>query len=286
MDALAWYRQRDLTMWAVHGHRFDEPRPPRVHWWNLNATRDGERGQVVVQYMRQGHAVLREAGHDRPLGPGDLFLFAFGEDTSYGRPPDRPDWAGHDEHLSTDHVCIGGAGLREHWDLLRARHGSIIPLPGRSPFLAAMREAVEPGARPMAERVASLVVALAQAIEGAAGAGRSPVAQAIDAILADPCADHNLKAIAERCGCSREHLSRIFQEQIGTPPGVWMRRRRIERAITLLRDTDLPLGEVARRSGAGSLHRLARWTRTVHRQPPLQLRRWLHAEMVGGSPRA
>lgn len=278
MDALAWHRQRDQTMWAVHGHGFAEPRPPRTRWWNINRLRGGEHGQVVAQYLRCGRAVLREADGDRPLGPGDLFLFAFGEDTCYGRPPDRPEWAGHDEHLVTDHICLGGAGLREHWALLRARHGSIVPLPARSPFLAAMREAVEPGQRSMPERVAALVVALAQAIEGAAGAGRSPVAQAIDAILADPCADHNLKAIAERCGCSREHLSRVFQGQIGAPPGEWMRQRRIERALALLRDTDLPLGEVARRCGAGSQHRLARWTHAMRRQPPLQLRRRMRAE--------
>jgi AraC-like DNA-binding protein len=241
----------------------------------VNRTRSGP--QVVAQVLRTGRAVLREGGLEHAIGPGDLFLFAFGEDTYYGRPPDRPEWPGHDEALVTDHVTIGGAGLREHWDLLRARHGSIVHLPERSPFYAAMREAAEPGPGP--ERVAALVMALAQAVEDAAGAGRSPVAQAIDAILADPCAEHNLKAIAERCGCSREHLSRVFQQQIGTPPAQWMRQRRVERAVVLLRDTDLPLAAVAARCGAGGLHRLARWTHELRRLPPLRLRRRLREEL-------
>ena len=102
--------------------------------------------------------------------------------------------------------------------------------------------------------------------------------QAINAILADPCAEHNLKAIADRCGCSREHLSRVFQEQIGLPPAQWMRQRRLERALSLLCDTNLPLPLVAKHSGAGSLHRLARWTKDVRGMPPLRLRNQLRKE--------
>lgn len=272
MDAQAWHRHRDLTMWSVHGHQFNQRCPPRTAWWNDNRGRQTT-AVVVLQYLRSGRAVYRAAGEDRNLTAGDLFLFAYDEDSLYGRPPDLPTWPGHDELLVTDHVAFRGAGLREHWGLLRARQGSIIALPPRSPFLAAMYAVVEPDQRPACERVAALVGALAGVVEDAAGASRSPVARAIDAILADPCHDHNLKAIAERCGCSREHLSRVFQEQIGMPPGLWMRQRRIERAVSLLRDTDLPIGEVAARCGAGSLHRLARWTRQVHGQAPAALRR-------------
>lgn len=282
MDALAWHRQRELTMWSVRGHGFGQRCPPHIRWWNDNRLRQ-QHGTVVVQYLQAGQAVLREGAIDRVLRAGDLFLFAFGEDSGYGWPPDRADLPGPEaEVLVTDHVVLAGAGLAAHWDLLRARQGSIIRLPPRSPFLDAMHAAAEPGLGPQPERVAALVHALAGVVEDAAGAERSPVAQAIDAILADPCFDHNLKAIAERCGCSREHLGRMFHEQIGVPPGEWMRQRRQERALALLGDTDLPMAEVARRCGAGSLHRLARWTRASHRLPPLRLRGLLKNRKRGG----
>lgn len=272
MDAIAWHRRRDLTLWSVQGHGFGQRCTPHIRWWNDNRGREPV-GRVAVQYLHAGRAVLREGATDHPLRAGDLFLFAYGEDSGYGWPPDRPDLpAPGAELLVTDHVVLEGAGLPAHWDLLRARHGSVIALPPRSPFLAAMREVVEPGLRQAPERVAALVVALAAVVEDAAGAGRSPVAQAIDAILSDPCFDHNLKAIAERCGCSREHLGRMFQEQIGIPPGEWMRQRRCERALALLGDTDLPMSEVARRCGAGSIHRLTRWTRALRGLPPRRLR--------------
>ncbi|MCK6490095.1 MAG: helix-turn-helix transcriptional regulator [Planctomycetes bacterium] len=282
MDALTWHRQRDLTMWSVQGHGFGQRCPPHIRWWNDNRVRQPT-GTVVVQYLHAGQAVLREGASDHPLRSGDLFLFAFGEDSGYGWPPDRPDLpVPGAELLVTDHVVLAGAGLAAHWDLLRARQGSVIRLPPRSPFLGAMRAAAEPGLGPQPERVATLVHALAGVVEDAAGAERSPVAQAIDAILSDPCFDHNLKAIAERCGCSREHLGRMFQEQIGVPPGEWMRQRRQERALALLSDTDLSMAEVARRCGAGSLHRLARWTRASHRLPPLRLRSLLKTSKRGG----
>ncbi|MEK7414119.1 MAG: AraC family transcriptional regulator [Planctomycetota bacterium] len=277
MDAVTWYQQRDLTTWSVAGHLFQERHLPRTRWWFNNMGRQPA-GRVVVQYIRSGQAVLREADNERTLGPGSLFLFAYDEDSAYGRPPERTDWPGHDELLVTDHLTLIGAGLRAHWNLFRARHGSVISLSQRDPFLALMRETVVPGRRSMLERVATLVGALAEVVEHAASATRSPVAHAIDAILANPCSDHNLKAIAQRCGCSREHLSRLFQEQIGSSPAVWMRQRRIERALTLLRDTDLSLSAVAERCGAGTLHRLARWAREVHGQPPLKLRKRLRAE--------
>ncbi len=269
-------------MWSVQGHGFGERCPPHIRWWYDNRGRQPA-GRVVVQYLRAGQAVLREGGIDHPLRAGDLFLFVYGEDSCYGWPPDRPDLpAPAGEPLVTDHVVLAGAGLAAHWDLLRARQGSVIALPPRSSFLAAMRTSVEPGLGAQPERAAALVQALAKVVEDAAGVERSPVAQAIDSILSDPCFDHNLKAIAERCGCSREHLGRVFQEQIGVPPGEWIRRRRCECALTLLCDTDLPLGEVARRCGAGSLHRLARWTRASHQLPPRQLRGLLKIRKHGG----
>jgi AraC-like DNA-binding protein len=274
MDTLAWHTLRQRTLWRVVGHHFNERHAPRAVWWHSNRTRLDH--TLIVQVMRAGRAVLRQGGSDQPIVPGDLFLFAHGDESLYGRPPDRPEWPGHDDVLITDFIALSGAGLREHWDLLRARHGSVIHLPERSPFYIAMRDAIAPGPGP--ERVSALVMAIAQAIEDAVDIGRSPVAQAIDAILADPCVEHNLKAIADRCGCSREHLSRVFQEQIGLPPAQWMRQRRLERALSLLCDTNLPLPLVAKHSGAGTLHRLARWTNDLRGMPPLRLRHHLRKE--------
>ena len=278
--AAAWHAQRAQTLWTIIGGRCDEVYPPQMRWWWDNAGRV-PRHLVVAQYVTSGGCIFRETGGDRQIGPGTLFLFAYGEPTAYGRPPDRAGWPGANETLVTDHIALTGAGLIEHWHLLRARRGPVIPLPGRCPFHATFRALIgdipalarDPLAS--AQRVAGLVAAIGAAIEDAAGTGRPPVEQAIDALLADPCAPHNLKAIAESCGCSREHLCRVFAARLGQPPARWLRERRLARAVDLLRETDLPLAAIAATCGAGTVHALARWTHESHGHPPEKLRKRL-----------
>lgn len=273
MTGDAWHEVRAATLWSVKGHRLRESYPPRrAWWWDNRARRPAE--CVVVQYIRRGRLVWRERGADREMGPGDLFLFAFGEDTAYGRPPDRPDWPGHTDHLQMDHVTLRGAGLRAYWELFRARHGSVLAVPDDAPCLAALAalcaEQVPVGSASVVA-VAEFVAELARAVEGAAGASRPPIEQAVEEILTDPCGEHNLKAIARRFGCSREHLSRVFMERVGQPPVTWMRDRRLARAVDLLRETGLPATVVAVQCGAGSLHRLARWTKAAFGCSPSEL---------------
>lgn len=276
-DLAAWHARRAATLWMVRGYRLREGYRPQVRWWWDNRGRQPATS-VVAQYVRRGRLMFRQDGKDREVGAGELLLFAYDEDTAYGRPPDRPAWSGHADHLQMDHVTLCGAGLREHWEVLRARHGSVLALPEDAPCLTALRALCverDPDAAAMALRVAGFVAELARAVEVAAGSARPPVEQAVDAVLADPCGEHNLKAIAARCGCSREHLGRVFQERVGVPPATWMRTRRLERAIELLRETDLPISAVARRCGAGTVHRLARWTQEAHGTSPSTLHRRL-----------
>ena len=59
--------------------------------------------------------------------------------------------------------------------------------------------------------------------------------------------DGNLSVgeVADACQLSRSHFTRAFRESTGQTPHQWLIERRLERAYALLRDTDLPLAEVA-----------------------------------------
>lgn len=280
MSSATWHEQRAATVWSVKGHLLRESKAPGVAWWWPNRERRPE-GCVVAQYIRRGRLIWRDHDGDRELGPGNLLLFAFGEDTAYGRPPDRPEWTGHADHLQMDHVTLRGAGLREHWDLFRARAGSVAVVPADAPCLQAMAALCSERRRPTGfdalPAVAAFVAELGRAFSAPAAAARPPVERAVEAILEDPCADHNLKAIAQRCGCSREHLSRVFHERVGVPPVTWMRDQRLDRAVELLRETALPVGVVATQCGAGSVHRLGRWTHLAYGLSPAELGRQIKA---------
>ena len=64
----------------------------------------------------------------------------------------------------------------------------------------------------------------------------------LDEIAADPAGDHRLPALSRRAGFSERHLTRLFARELGTTPGRYVERVRIEAARALLETSDAPLG--------------------------------------------
>lgn len=61
-----------------------------------------------------------------------------------------------------------------------------------------------------------------------------------------------LSELAELCGLGRRQLMRAFREETGQTVGTFVQNLVIERAKTLLRDTDLPVAQIASRAGFAS----------------------------------
>ncbi|MDJ0346647.1 DJ-1/PfpI family protein [Streptomyces sp. H10-C2] len=61
-----------------------------------------------------------------------------------------------------------------------------------------------------------------------------------------------LDRLAEHAGLSSRTLARRFTQQLGTSPGRWLLRQRIEAARVLLEQTDLPVEAIATRVGLAS----------------------------------
>jgi transcriptional regulator GlxA family with amidase domain len=77
-------------------------------------------------------------------------------------------------------------------------------------------------------------------------------------IVADPCGDLSLPALAERAGMSERTFSRVFHRETGATPAAFVEQARIDRAKALLESSDWPLARVAERAGFGSLDALHR----------------------------
>jgi AraC-like DNA-binding protein len=76
-----------------------------------------------------------------------------------------------------------------------------------------------------------------------------------------------------RVSCvSEAHFARSFKEAFGVPPHRYLLTRRIEQATALLRDTDLPITEIAFRTGWNSLGTFGRTFRDITGQSPRALR--------------
>ncbi|HEX4024851.1 MAG TPA: helix-turn-helix transcriptional regulator [Steroidobacteraceae bacterium] len=78
--------------------------------------------------------------------------------------------------------------------------------------------------------------------------------------------------LARVSGVSRAHFARSFKQAFGVPPHRYLLTRRIERAVALLRDTDLSVTEIAFHSGWSSLGTFGRTLRDVTGQSPSAIR--------------
>jgi transcriptional regulator GlxA family with amidase domain len=86
----------------------------------------------------------------------------------------------------------------------------------------------------------------------------SAVRAAMNAITADPRADHSLRALAAAAGVSPRHLSRLFLAETGYTPHHFIDRTRLEAACVMLNSGRASLDQIAERSGIGSSESLRR----------------------------
>lgn len=73
-------------------------------------------------------------------------------------------------------------------------------------------------------------------------------------------------------GVSEAHFARSFKDAFDVPPHRYLLTRRIERGKALLRDTDLPIIEVAFQTGWNSLGTFGRIFRDITGESPSELR--------------
>jgi transcriptional regulator GlxA family with amidase domain len=78
--------------------------------------------------------------------------------------------------------------------------------------------------------------------------------------------------LAQASGVSDAHFARSFKKAFGVPPHRYLLSRRIERAAALLRDTDLPIIDIAFDTGWSSLGTFGRVFRDIMGESPSDLR--------------
>jgi AraC-like DNA-binding protein len=71
------------------------------------------------------------------------------------------------------------------------------------------------------------------------------VSQILEQLSVDEILDLSVEELAERFGCSRRHLNRLFQQKFGVPVATLKMEMRMLKAISLLRDPDAKVIHVA-----------------------------------------
>lgn len=96
--------------------------------------------------------------------------------------------------------------------------------------------------------------------------------RAKDRMDAAPHEEWPVPRLASVSGASEAHFARSFRDAFGVPPHRYLLTRRIERAKELLRDTDLPVTEIAFQTGWQSLGTFGRTFRDITGMSPTELR--------------
>src|SRR5580700_8976450 len=84
--------------------------------------------------------------------------------------------------------------------------------------------------------------------------------------------DWPVRRLARVSRVSQAHFARSFKQAFGVPPHRYLLTRRIERAMALLRETDLSITDIAFRTGWASLGTFGRTVRDVTGQSPGAIR--------------
>ncbi|MFI6641598.1 GlxA family transcriptional regulator [Streptomyces sp. NPDC050504] len=171
----------------------------------------------------------------------------------------------HWEHA--DALAARWPGVRVEPDAIYVQDGEVFTSAGVTAGIDVCLAMVEQDRGPaVARRVARDLVVFLQRPGGqsqfSAASRTAPtrhplVRPLLDAVAADPAADHGAAALAGRAGVSVRHLARLFREQTGQTPAGYVERVRVEAARMLLEGGASVTGAAAR-SGLGSDESLRR----------------------------
>ena len=240
----SWQSEQISPAGEGYGHGISE--------WHNTARTDSS---VVFQYTIKGVLHINYKGQDQEVPAGHAYVFPSGIEprwTTVDDPEYRCLW-----------VNLSGAGLTEHWQLIRDVHGPSIALDFDGQVLRACKKVIslrERGADISTEALSihAFVMSLYQHCEQGQLKKLQPVQRAIQHIMRYPFHSASLKQIAKEHDVSREHLGRVFMQEMKMAPATWLREQRYQRAKELLIETTMPIQEITYQVGFGSVDALAR----------------------------
>ncbi|MCE0498059.1 MAG: helix-turn-helix domain-containing protein [Methylacidiphilales bacterium] len=240
---------------------------PRYRW---DCTRRGDIPFVILQWTLAGEGRFENGTGIHPVPRDHAFVAVVPEPSTYYYPPEsREPWVFGWLSFYGDLAC-------ELFRKFQSEFGPVIVLPGRSAAAASLRRLLAAAAS--LDRAQVSLRAYAFLLDWWQEASQ-PVGATGDRLdrATRFCRGHfreqlSVKQIADEAGMSREHFSRVFVRRTGETPAAFLQNLRLTEAAGLLRDTRLPLGEIALRSGFYSARHLMRAFQRVYGKPPSRLR--------------
>lgn len=244
----------------------------RYQWDNRKRTRDQG---IVIQRCGGGSCFFENPQRRFRVEEGQVMLFRHGENSWYGleedsRLPYIPEYL----------VLAPGGGTLEIFEGLREAYGPVMRMAEGEEACRILHTVIrnagagQPGDRlDRAESVYRLLLALLREQRSATRAS-DPVAYGRHLFETRYREARNVKEWCAQIGMSREHFTRCFHERYGETPSDFLRELRLRHAEGLLRNSRLPLEDVAAQSGFASAQTFHRAYRRRFGTPPRGVYRW------------
>jgi len=256
------------VLWRLVGFGKEVHLAGRKYWWR---NRGRPFREVAMQYTLAGTLRFVQNGKETPVPQKHAFFFDHEDSTEYGLAPG-------DGSYTCLWVTFRGAGLVEHWDIIRERFGSVI-FDDSGRLLELLWDIIKRGSPSdqqdglvASAAVHQFVMNLLLLLDHHKGRTEKPVDQVISLLRANPIYPWSLKELVAKVGCSREHVSRIFRQRYDQSPAAWLNEQRLAHAVNLLRTTALTVETIAQQSGFSGAHGLARLLRHRYGFGPRDLR--------------
>lgn len=231
----------------------------------------------LFKYTLAGEGCFRDSSGEHRVPVGHGFLCELRDpETAYYYPADASDpW-------DFVYVCMEGATTLGVVRDMVARHGPIyrLPLHGNSvEKLLAWNYYDDSEVSLSAGESASFVMGLLVSLLDVKDDRETPdssnalVRHARQVVRDRLHEDFNATELADSLNVSREHLTRVFHEQLGRTPYQYILREKLLLACHLLKETDMPIEEISVSSGCSSLALFSRRFRSHFHMSPTQFRK-------------
>jgi AraC-like DNA-binding protein len=251
---------------------YDRCADPRYDWHGL---RRGSMPYVLLQHTIAGRGLLRYGRTRGELRPGQTMLLRFPHDNRY--------WVPRGEVWEFFWLCLNGREVLRIWRDAMAMHGPIVTLgEGTVQRMAELCLAVLQDEASSPARASAIAYQAAMALADellpwgeAPARARRPDAVGKVVTLAQTSLGERLDvaALASAAGYSRYHFSRLFSASEGMSPARYIRRLRMEEAVSALRSTQSTIKTVARACGFADANYFAKAFRRSFGMSPRDFRR-------------
>jgi AraC-like DNA-binding protein len=242
----------------------------RYRW---NSWERGNVPYVILQWTLSGEGKLDWEGGTLSVPEGYAFVVVVPERTSYYYPPESKEpWVIGWCNFYGDFAC-------DMFRRFQREFSPVAALPQRSAAAALLRQLVALTATPtesirhqMSLQAYAFYLEWWQELSHPRHRGEDGLDWAIRFCRERFREPLLVKQIADEAGMSREYFSRKFMERMRQTPAAFLRRLRLEEASVLLRETRLPLEEIAMRSGFCSATHLMHNFQRIYGKNPSQCR--------------